>query len=498
MDRIQELLELQRSGDLTEEQATELEGLLRNMQAALDGDEGDEETPDITLTPEQGRRLQDALENLGTVVEERAAGAVESTLEGVENLVQSLRGQRSRRPPVPRGTSGRRQPAQHGQAQGREGRGEAMASGYAYTRMELRDGTYDLYRELHEKTPELKYRDPRIDNLSRQWLIAFYKNHAERADRIGRELNDRYLENRGAFMEDGGRAALLEGDPDASSGFADGSGGELLPLPLQNQMILARNKASKLRSLVMRQNMTSQTSRTVVGPTVTATQVAEGATAADGTPNPTSVLLSAKKTQVRFSASRELLEDSAFNVVNFFAERAGAAIGEQEDVQMCTSQGTAPDYTESLQSASITDIAETTASTIGLEDIYALYYGVPEQYRRGASFLAASTTLQDIVNIMDSNGRPVLLDGLSAPVALGDLDPAAEGTILRKPVYDVPLADDIVFFGNLDFYTFGDRAGIRVRASEHVRWAEDVIDWIIDERADGLVGLADAFRKVIY
>ena len=262
--------------------------------------------------------------------------------------------------------------------------------------MSFETGTYDLYRELHERQPELKYRDPRIDKLSHQWMVAFSKNHAERADRIGRELNDRYLENRGAFLGDGGRAALLEGDPDASSGFADGTGGELLPLPLANQMILARNKASKLRGLVNRQTMTSQTMRTVVGPTVTAGQVAEGATATDATPNPTSVLLSAKKTQVRFSASRELLEDSAFNVVNFFADRAGAAIGEQEDIQMCTSQGTAPDYTESLQSASITDIAETTASTIGLEDIYALYYGVPEQYRRGASFLAASTTLQDV------------------------------------------------------------------------------------------------------
>ena len=113
-------------------------------------------------------------------------------------------------------------------------------------------------------------------------------------------------------------------------------------------------------------------------------------------------------------------------------------------------------------------------------------------------WLATSTTLQDMVNIQDGSNRPILLDGLSAPVGIGDLDPAAEGTILRHAVYDVPLADDTLFFGNLDFYSFGDRAGVRVRASEHVRWAEDVIDWIIDERADGLVSLPNAFRKVIY
>ena len=308
MDRLAELLDLAETRDLTDEETEELRALEAEHRS-----EGNEDEPEAVLTEAQARRLQDLMERMGQQMAERQETIADNAISAMETVVSRLEGQRSRRAPVDAPRRARTTAPPRGS---REGYGDAQAT-YTYSRIEVRDGTYDLYRELHEREPELKYRDPRIDDLGKQWLIAFAKNHHEKVEKIGRELNDRYVENRGSFLGTSGqrdRAALLEGSPDASSGFADGSGGELLPLPLANQIVLARNKASKLRGLVARINMTSQTSRQPVAPTVAAAQVAEGSTASDATPNPTSVLLSAKKTQVRFSASREMLDDSGYNL----------------------------------------------------------------------------------------------------------------------------------------------------------------------------------------
>jgi HK97 family phage major capsid protein len=250
--------------------------------------------------------------------------------------------------------------------------------------------------------------------------------------------------------------------------------------------------------------MNTQTQRIPVLPTVTATSRAENAAYSDNTPDPDSALLSAKDIGVMFSAGRNFLEDTPFNMANQLTRVAGQAIGAEEDEQICRAQVTAAaaDMTEGIEAATITVVAEVTATAIGYVDFVELYYALTEPYRRNAKFFMAATTLADVLQILDANGRPIFLSQFEAPRAINDIDPDAVGLIMGKPVYEVPFSTTLIFFGDPMFYALGQRSGIRVDVDRAVTTGNT--QWVIDERVDGrviptsVVGTNDAWRMIDY
>lgn len=426
---------------------------------------------------DDGSREVDAI----NAMTDRLAGAIEGVrsdardeaLKAVTEFADTLETKRSRRAPVPP------------QAQAERDQGDTVE---VETLRVIGDGTAPLYRRMEsgksvEDVRELRAaRNAGIDQMTARWAQAVGTNNIEARIRLFNEMNDTYLSTLGAGTAQ--RAALLDGTPNASSGFADGTGAELLPLPLASQLVAARDQASKFRSLVNVFPMSTQTQRIPVMPTVAAATRAENAAYTDNTPNPVSALLSAKDLGVTFSAGRNFLEDSGFNVANQLTVVAGGAIGAEEDSQIATSNGTAPNLTESLEgNTNISTIAEASAGTMAVADIYSLYYGLKEQYRRESAFFCNANVLQDIMALL-SNGKPVFLSMMDAPVAMTDSDPAATGRLLGKPIYEISsMSDDLLFFGNPGWYALGNRTGIRVVADTTV--GTGLTQWVIDERVDG-------------
>ena len=431
-------------------------------------------TEQAPTTPPEAVSTEAIVEDLKGVLSD----AREDMLREVHDSVNSLRNERGRPAPIPP-----KEGPERAQAVSRS-RAEPphMLRSYRFGWGEVREGIMELYATLPED--QQKWRNPKLDELARTYILASVAKDRASMEKTKREMDDYYV-----------RAALLEGDPDASSGFADGTGAELLPLPLHGAIINARQRASVLPQLMQNFQMSSQTLRIPGGPAVTASMVSENSVATDATPDPSSILLSAKKGQVQFSASMEELEDSAFNIVSWFSERGGSALGLQRDTQICTSNGTAPNITESLESATITEVTEAAAGTLTFVDVMGLYFGLPKQYRRDAIWLGSSEMMQFLSTIVDANGRPIFNPGLSAPSPIGDAGPAEQGNIMGRPVYDVPLTDGGLFIGSPGFYAFGSRMGIRIQASADAGWDNDVVKWKITERFDGSVIFGDAWRK---
>ena len=443
-----------------------------------------------------GSREVDAI----NAMTDRLAGAIEGVrsdardeaLKAVTEFADTLEEKRSRRAPVPP------------QANAERDRGGVVE---VDTIRVIGDGSAPLYRRMEsgrspEEVADLRAaRNGGMDRLTAEWAQHVETGNVEGRIRSYNELNDAYLKGMGVGSKQ--RAELLEGVPNASSGFADGTGAELLPLPLASQLVAARDVASKFRALVNVFPMTTQTQRIPVMPIVSAATRAENASYSDATPDPSSALLSAKDLGVSFSAGRNFTEDTGFNVANQLTVVAGGAIGSAEDSQIATSNGTAPNITESLTSATITVVAEATGGALVDDDIYKLYYALSEQYRREACFFANANTLQDIMTVGDSVNRPVFLNAVNAPVAMTDADPAATGRLLGKPIYEISsLADSKIFFGNPQWYALGNRTGIRVDTERAV--GTGLRTWVIDERIDGrciptaAVNTNDAWREMDY
>jgi len=404
--------------------------------------------------------LAAAVETIRTESRDAAVGAV-------RDFAASLGNERSRRPPIPKkDETAEEAPKPAGERNDRHG--EAL---YARDLRVIGDTRDRLYARMESgrsivEVEELRAaRNPRMDDLAQEWAATLISRNVNRREELHEELNGRYWESLGYS-----RAPLLEGLPDASSGFAVGTGADLLPLPLASQLIVERDKASKFRSMVNTFPMTTSTERIPILPTMTANARLENAAYADGSPTSDGALLHAKDVGVSFSAGRNFLEDSAFNLANQLTVVAGGAIGAEEDRQICVSTANAGEITEGFGGATITDIAETTVTTL--------------------------------LQILDSQGRPVLLGGLDSPRAINDLDSDAVGTILNKPVFEVPLADDFILFGDPMWYALGTRAGIRVDAERAV--TTGLWTWVIDERIDGrviptrAVNTNASWRKIVY
>lgn len=431
-------------------------------------------------------RLTAAIEGVRTESRDMA-------LKAVEDFAGKLEGQLSRKAPVPPKETESRS-------------AEPRRVGDYYEARDMRvlgDARDPLYRRLEDglKSYEIEdlraSRNPRMDDLTAAWCQAVHTRNVGERVRLYDEMNGRYAESLGYS-----RAALLAGLPDATSGFGAGTGGELMPLPLAGQLIIARDRASAMRKLVNVFPMSTQTQRIPVLPTVAANTRLENAAYTDNTPAAGSALLSAKDLGVMFSAGRDFLEDSAFQMATQLTMVAGAAIGAEEDEQICNSNGTAPNFTGSLDSETVTDVPEIVATAIAYRDIATLYYALPQQYRRNAKFFAAGTTIVDLMILLDGLGRPIFMSHQDAPRPISDTDPDAIGIFYGKPIYEVPIADDVIMFGDPQWYGLGTRAGIRVEHDTTI--STGLHTWVIDERIDGrmvptaAVGTNNAWRKVVY
>ena len=452
-----------------------------------------------------GSRELDAInsmtERLAASIEGVREDARDEALKAVTEFADKLEGKRSRRAPVP--------PSRDDQGESRSQSRPAASEGVEFSTLRAIGSAVDpLYRRMEtevqrssEEVAEFRSaRNPGVDKLTKQWANHVNNGNVEGRIRSYNELNDAYL--KGLGVSESQRASLLEGTPNASSGFADGTGAELLPLPLAGQLILARDKMSKMRRLVTTFPMTSQTERVPVLPIATASTRAENAAFTDNTPPSESALLAATDLGVEFSAGRNFLEDSAFSIANQLTVVAGNAIGAEEDEQISNSTGAGSDITEGLDSATITTLATAGGTTLAYVDIVALYYALPEQYRRDSMFFCSGSTMIDIMSINDAVARPIFLSPLQDARLISDTDPDQAGRLLNKPIYEIPTADDTLYFGNPKWYALGSRTGIRVDTERDV--STGLRKWVIDERIDGrviptaAVNTNNAWRKTAY
>ena len=122
---------------------------------------------------------------------------------------------------------------------------------------------------------------------------------------------------------------------------------------------------------------------------------------------------------------------------------------------------------------------------MALVDVVAQYYTLPEQYRRNARWFGDSAMLTLLASLVDGNGRQMFTNALDSPIPINDIDPAAQGILFGKLVYEVPTPTLELYFGDPMWYALGNRTGIRIDSDRNVSTGERT--WVIDERADGRV-----------
>ncbi len=339
------------------------------------------------------------------------------------------------------------------------------------TRIFCGSPTERIYARMPEE--ERQWRNPDSDHWGAEFLRGQWKNNDGKMA-VARDKLD------GMF----GRTVLEEGAGAPTTGaFAAGSG-EILPRPLEAIVLIARDRVSKMRRWAQMFTMTTQVHTIPTAAAMTAYMTAEGATATDGNPTIASVGLNAQKGQVTALASVEIMRDTAVNLINLWAKRGGAALGVLEDNQFFKEgDGSPPNISAFLAG---TAYSEKTANEFKFYDTNAMYYSVAQQYRQNAVWLIDPATLQLFSQLLDATGDKQFYMGLTdLPGPITD-DPTAEGTIFRRPVYEVPSTTGTVWFGDpTAAYIIGTVDGLVSAVSDHVKFNVDQVMWKLTQRYDG-------------
>jgi len=337
--------------------------------------------------------------------------------------------------------------------------------------------TDSLYRGLYAQSPQMREaRTPDLDHWNAMWLRAFL-----RLDRVAMHVAKSKLAS-----ISGARATTLGGVLDSSdpTAIVDGTGGHLLPQEYANVVEIARQAASVVAPLCTNFTTSGSTLRVPTAGSVTAVTASEGAAPAAAEPTFTSEMLILHKIGARMIASIEMLDDSAFNVMDIYATRAGEGIGAKEDEQICATDGSTPNLTEKIAGG---DVSEATSTVLIYEDLNTLFFALGKAYQRNASFLAGTVVCTLLSNMMDGNDHPVLKIPSGAPVPVTDATPEAIGTVLGRPIYHVPLAAGTLILGDLRGYGFVRKGGIVASMDASVGFASDTVQFKFTERVDGRI-----------
>lgn len=183
--------------------------------------------------------------------------------------------------------------------------------------------------------------------------------------------------------------------------------------------------------------------------------VAEAAAFADNAPQFDTVTLNAYKFGFTVQISRELEQDSAFNVAEFVVQNGAAALGRGVDTEFVTGSGTnRPNGVDNATSGKTT----AAVAAVTMDELIDLQHSVIVPQRSNGVFLFNDSTIQAIRKLKDSTGNYIWQSGGIA---------GAPDTILGRPVYADP---NIGAMGTgVKFGVFGDMSGFYVRIAGAVQ-----------------------------
>jgi HK97 family phage major capsid protein len=203
------------------------------------------------------------------------------------------------------------------------------------------------------------------------------------------------------------------------------------------------------------------------------------------------VTLGAFKYAATFQLSREVVEDSGINLLDFVARQAAVGMGTAVNAGLTNGTGTTgPNGIVTSASSAVT--GGTGVSGVPTADnITDLVYTCPAPYRRqpGAGFQMRGATIASIRKLKDTTGQYLWQPSLQA----GSPDQLMGFPIFENP--DVPAtatgAKSVIFGANSAYYVRQVR-GIDVARDDSVGFVNDLITFRVTWRGDGALPDANA------
>ena len=221
----------------------------------------------------------------------------------------------------------------------------------------------------------------------------------------------------------------------------------------------------------------------------TAALVAEAGTVAEDDPQFANVTLNAYKYWQRIDVSRELVEDSAVDLLDYIARAAGRNVGLASGTHFVTGTGSGqPQGVANSPTAGKTGATGQTTTVIA-EDLIDLYHSVVSGYRTRGVWLMNDLSAAIVRKIRDASGASA---GTGNFMWQPGLQAGMPDRLLGKPVVTDPNvatmaanAYSIAFGDFSEYYIIRDVNGVRFDRSDDFLFGTDQVAFRVLIRTDG-------------
>jgi HK97 family phage major capsid protein len=273
----------------------------------------------------------------------------------------------------------------------------------------------------------------------------------------------------------------------------DSEGGFLVPDEFENTLIEALSDGNVVRS-ISHQFTTNSGAHKI--PIVTSKGIAnwvdEEGTINESDDSFSQQLIGAHKVATLIKVSTELLNDSAFNLEQYFTREFTRRIGAAEENAFINGNGTSKP-TGILNATGGAEVGVTTANATAItaDELIDLFFSLKAPYRKNAVWLLNDSTMKHIRKLKDGNGQYLWQPSLHE---------SGFDTILGKRIYtsayvpDVAAGAKTVAFGDFGFYWIGDRQGITFQRLNELYATNGQIGFLASKRVDGKLILPEAVK----
>lgn len=321
----------------------------------------------------------------------------------------------------------------------------------------------------------------------RRWLLGNEGNESELPKRVWADFGGL------SFSRNGHGAPQIE-SRDALKGTGP-AGGNLVPtafIPTLAEHYVEQAAVAGLATLRV-----TEAGEDLLAPKTTAHPanpgiVAEGALIPEADATFGQQTLKAYKYASLHQASREVIEDSAVDLVDYLARRAAEGIANGSGAHFVTGTGTG--QPEGVQTNSTVGKAGPTgqSTTVTADDLIDLLHSLASGYRNNGSWLMHDATLAKVRKLKDTTNQYLWRPGLEA---------GAPETLLGRPVFtdntmpQMAASSKSILFGDFErYYLVRVVRGVLLERSDDFAFGNDLVTFRAILRADGKPIITDAVK----
>jgi len=271
----------------------------------------------------------------------------------------------------------------------------------------------------------------------------------------------------------------------------DADGGYTVPVEFQKQVVKKLTTLSSTRSISSVISTKNDRKIPIMGNTPLFTWIDETGDYGETKATFGQATLGAYKLGAIIPVSKELIFDSMIDMQNYLQDLMVRGIDKYESIAFATGDGTSKPTGYAVTAPVGANSTTAATDAVTADEIIDIYYDLPVEYRKNATWRMTSATEKAIRKLKNSNGDYIYGAALSQ---------AERPTLLNRPIVLDENMDELgtgnifTVFGDFTYYQIANRGAMSIERISNYDVKKDLDALKVHVRVDGKVILPEAFN----